>query len=97
MTAKAAAKRREGKGGGVVPLLIDVVVDDGGRSSFAVDVSFVPSLCPPPLDPQTAVYAGGATRLFESGIRSLFVDVVDEDGRHRIATLWCYERKEGRS
>jgi hypothetical protein len=33
----------------------------------------------PPLDPQIAEY--------ESGIRSLFVDVVDEDGRHRIATL----------
>jgi hypothetical protein len=51
VTAKAAAKRGEGKGGGVVPLLIDVVVDvwtidvDSGRSSFIVDVSFAPSLC----------------------------------------------------
>ena len=64
MTAKAAAKQGKGKGGGVVPLLIDVVVDDGGRSSFIVDVSFIPSLCPRHSTSRLHIYAGGATRLF---------------------------------
>lgn len=94
MTAKAAAK--QGEGGGVVPLLIDVVVDDGGRFSFIVNISFVPSLCPCHSNPILQNTQVGAPQSRPEFVPFSSTSSTKMDDIHnRIATLWCHVRKTG--